>query len=384
MSLYANASIASINTTSTPAIFQTKSKVEKFFVFLSIAEILIILMALIGNFVVVYSFIVSTKLRTSATNYFVVSLAISDLLTSGLVMTFKVEYTLNSYKWKHGKFECGLYTTMYLLAVPSSVINLCAVTVDRYLVLRLPLHYASLMTPRRAVSIICCVWMYALFWACLPFMGWRFHVPIIQNGQCYFVNTAAYNITVNVMNFLLPMIFMAIFWSLICSIVLRHRERVKEQETNISFNTNESACYSTNTLCIGNAATSMQLEPIARKKKAGKKKMQRNFSGCRYIGIIVMLFYICWLPYVTLSLIANICLSCIKSPITLTLSETFVALGFLNSALNPFFYPFHDKRFKEAFRDIWKKLRSKSFLKVLHRKEKVLEVARLEIVVRGQ
>ena len=120
------------------------------------------------------------------------------------------------------------------------------------------------------------------------------------------------------------------------------------------------------------------------KKKAGKKKMQRNLSGCRYIGIIVMLFYICWLPYVTLSLIANICLSCIKSPITLTLSETFLALGFLNSALNPFFYPFHDKRFKEAFRDIWKKLRSKSFLKVLHRKEKVLEVARLEIVVRGQ
>ena len=101
MSLYANASIASINTTSTPAIFQTKSKVEKFFVFLSIAEILIILMALIGNFVVVYSFIVSTKLRTSVTNYFVVSLAISDLLTSGLVMTFKVEYTL-----KIGRASC--------------------------------------------------------------------------------------------------------------------------------------------------------------------------------------------------------------------------------------------------------------------------------------
>ncbi|XP_022796088.1 octopamine receptor beta-3R-like [Stylophora pistillata] len=382
MSLYSNTSSASINTTSTPAIFQPKSQLEKFFVFLRIVEILIILTALIGNFLVVYSFIMSNKLRTSVTNYFVVSLAISDLLTSALVMTFKVEYTQNRYKWKHGELECGLYTTMYLLAVPSSVINLCAVTVDRYLVLRMPLRYESLMTPRRAVSMIGCVWTYAIFWACLPLTGWRSHTPMIQRGRCYFVTTTAYNITVNVINFLLPMLFMAIFWALICSIVLQHRERVNEQERNISFNTNESAPNSTNTLCSRDAS-SMQLEPTARKKKTGKKKRLRNFSGCRYIGIIVALFYFCWLPYVMFSLIANICKRCINHSISQMLAETFLALGFLNSALNPFFYPFHDKRFKEAIRDIWKKLRSKSFLRVLYRKEKVLEMARLEVAVRG-
>lgn len=373
-----SASYTVTNSTSTPAVRQREKWLQQFYVFLAIAEILIIITALTGNFLVVYSFIAYEKLRTSVTNYFVISLAISDILTSGLVITFKLDYALNNYLWSHGVFACGLYTTMYLLAVPSSVINLCAVTVDRYLVLKMPLRYSSVMPPRRAACIICCLWVYALFWACLPTMGWRFDAPIVQNGRCYFVTTTAYNITVNVVNFLLPMIFMAIFWSLIYAIVLRHRERVSEQE-RISFNTNESASNSCNTL-NSQTASSIQLAP--KSKRTNRKIMQRNVRGCRYIGFIVVLFYFCWLPYVTISLIGNIYRS-FNGFILYVLSDTFLALGFLNSALNPLLYPFHDKRFKEAFRDMWKKLRSKIFVKLLYRREKVLEMARVEIAVRN-
>ena len=329
------------------------------------AEAVIIMTALVGNFIVVYAFIFYKRLRTSVTNYFIISLAASDILTSGLVTSFKLDSDIRDKEWKHGEFMCNLYTTMYLLAVPSSVINLCAVTVDRYLVLRMPLRYNSLMPPRRAVVIIACLWIYAIIWACLPVMGWKKDRPAIFNGGCYFLSTREYNITVNIVNFLVPMIFMAVFWSRIYAIVLHHIKRTLK--TDLFLNTNDSSNTS-NIHCTEQAA-SPNLLTLESKENNEKKKMRRNFRGSRYIGFIVMLFYVCWLPYVTISLIGNMCGEQVYIP--RVLFEVFLTLGFLNSALNPFLYPFHDKHFKGAFRDMWKRVRTNSLFKNICPKEEI-------------
>ena len=334
-----------------------------FRLFLEIVEAAIIIVALVCNIVVVYAFIGYKKLRTRVTNYFVISLAVSDILTTGLVTAFKLDSDVSD-KWKHGEFMCNLYTTMYLLAVPSSVINLCAVTVDRYLVLRMPLRYNSLMPPRRAVLIIACLWIYAIIWACLPVMGWKENLPTIYNGNCYFVSTGEYNIIVNIINFLLPMIFMAVFWLLIYAIVQQHRKRVLKIERSLSLNTNDSS--NSSNLNYNVEGTLMNSPAHGRNERRDKKKMRRNVQRSRYIGFIVVLFYFCWLPYVTLSMIGNLCMSC--PAINLALVDAFLVLGFMNSALNPFLYPFHDKHFKEAFRDMWKKVRYKLFRKMFRNK----------------
>ena len=333
------------------------------YLLIAVAEAFITMTALVGNFIVVYAFIFYKRLRTSVTNYFIISLAVSDIMTSGLVTSFKLDSDIREGEWKHGEFMCNLYTTMYLLAVPSSVINLLAVTVDRYLVLRMPLRYNSLMPPRRAVLIIACLWIYAIIWACLPVMGWKEDLPTIYNGSCYFLSTREYNITVNIVNFLVPMIFMAVFWSRIYAIVLHHIKRTIK--TDQFLNTNDSSNIS-NIHCTDQDAPP-NLLTLASKENKQKKKMRRRFRGSRYIGFIVMLFYFCWLPYVTLSLIGNMCTEQVYIPPLLV--EVFLTLGFLNSALNPFLYPFHDKHFKGAFRDMWKRVRTKSLLKNICPKE---------------
>ena len=380
-----NTSYRANSTAVIPAIFQSAPPVEPwieaFYFFLAIVEIIMVIIALAGNLIVVYAFIAYKKLRASVTNYFVISLAVSDILTSGIVTSFKAESTLKYQKWTHGEFMCSVYTTMYLLAVPSSVINLCAVTVDRFLVLRMPLRYNSLMPPNRAVFIICCLWIYAFAWACLPAIGWRVNIPVVNHGYCYFVTTRGYNVTVNIVNFLLPMIFMAIFWFFIYTVVIRHRERVFEMERNLSFNTNETN-ESSNNSCNTLSSQATSSSHLAPKEKTERKKMRRNVRRSRYIGFIVVLFYFCWLPYVTLSMIGNLCVWChVQRVIPYVLYDAMLALGFMNSALNPFLYPFHDKHFKEAFRDMWKKMRGKTFVKLLSRREKVLEMARVEVSV---
>ena len=369
MANISNASIfnGSAPITATSQSFPEKEKwKEAFDVFLAVAEIIIVIIALVCNSVVVYAFIAYKKLRTSATNYFVISLAISDILTSAFVTTFKLDLTLKMGKWAHGAFMCSLYTTMYLLAVPSSVINLCAVTVDRYLVLRMPLRYNTLMPPRRAVCVIGFLWIYAVIWACLPVMGWRCDLPAYVDGICYFVSKREYNIAVNIVNFILPMFFVAIFWSFIFSIVRQHRKRVLKIERSLSLNTNNSSDSSNNININGEAQQLAQLAPKNENNnnnKRERKRMRRNVRGSRHLGLIVVLFYLCWLPYVTVSMIGN--LSDDQRLIPYVLYDAFLVLGFMNCALNPFLYPFHDKHFKEAFRDMWRKLGSKTFAKLL-------------------
>lgn len=345
--------------------------VHKFYTFLAVTMIIIAILAIVFNSIVVYAFITYRKLRTSATNYFVISLAISDLLTSGLVITFKAENNLKYQKWTHGEFMCNVYTTMYLLAVPSTVINLCAFTVDRFLVLRMPLRYNSFMPPKRAALIISCLWIYAITWACLPVMGWKLYPgqPSVQGDFCIFSTVRTYNITVNIVNFLLPMIFMAIFWSFIYSIVHQHRKRVLKIERSLSLNTNDSSNSSNNINANGEGHAMTHLAP--KNERRERKRIRRNVRGCRYLGFIVVLFYFCWLPYVTASMIGNLCRSCIAPYV---LYDSLLALGFMNSALNPFLYPFHDKHFKEAFRDMWNKLMNKTFVKLLSRKDKISRI----------
>lgn len=352
-------------------LLEDEEWVNKFYTFLAVTMIIIAILAIVFNSIVVYAFITYRKLRTSATNYFVISLAISDLLTSGLVTTFKAETSLKYQKWTHGEFMCNFYTTMYLLAVPSTVINLCAFTVDRFLVLRMPLRYNSFMPPKRAALIISCLWIYAITWACLPVMGWKLSPgqPSVQGDFCLFSSVRTYNITVNIVNFLLPMIFMAIFWSFIYSIVHQHRKRVLKIERSLSLNTNDSSNSSNNINANGEGHAMTHLAP--KNERRERKRIRRNVRGCRYLGFIVVLFYFCWLPYVTASMIGNLCRSCIAPYV---LYDSLLALGFMNSALNPFLYPFHDKHFKEAFRDMWNKLMNKTFVKLLSRKDEISRI----------
>ena len=326
------------------------------YVFLFISEVITAVVGLASNAAVVYVFIFYKKLRTSVTNYYVISLAISDILTTGFVLTFHLDATRKDHLWTHGEFLCNFYTTMYLLAVPSSIINLCAVTVDRYIVLKMPFRYNSLMTPRRAVLIICCLWVYAIVWACLPVMGWKQDLPAVEDGFCFFLTTKKYNILMNVVNFILPMVFMAIFWFFIYAIVHQHHKRFQNIERSLSLNTNESSNSSN-----GDAAQMSSLMSSGNHIKE-KMTLRRNLRGSRYIGFIVVLFYFCWLPYLSLSLIGNLCESCWMIPTEVY--DVLLTLGYLNSALNPFLYPFHDKHFKEAFRDIWRKIRNNTFVKM--------------------
>ena len=138
--------------------------------------IVIPLVAILGNLLVCYAILANRELRDNPTNLLLLSLAISDLLTVTLDALFDVEALFLHGLWKHWKALCITWLTVYLITVPSSVLTLLAISVDRYNTIRDPLarsRRSHFMTKKRAVTISLLVWVYCIVWSLLPIIGWR-------------------------------------------------------------------------------------------------------------------------------------------------------------------------------------------------------------------
>lgn len=92
-----------------------------------------------GNTLVLLAVVLERKLRTT-TNYFVVSLAIADLLLGLLVLPFSLILQLER-KWILGSTFCDVWAATDVLCCTSSIFSLCAISFDRYIGVTRPLEH---------------------------------------------------------------------------------------------------------------------------------------------------------------------------------------------------------------------------------------------------
>ncbi|XP_073982039.1 dopamine D2-like receptor [Rhodnius prolixus] len=113
-------------------------------------------LTLFGNVLVILAVYRERSLQ-SATNYFIVSLALADLLVAVLVMPFAV-YVLVNGSWSLPPFVCDFYIAMDVTCSTSSIFNLVAISIDRYIAVTQPIKYAKHKNNRRIWLTIVLVW----------------------------------------------------------------------------------------------------------------------------------------------------------------------------------------------------------------------------------
>lgn len=91
----------------------------------------LIILALVGNILVCIAIFWDRRLREQTENLFLVSLAVSDALLSVLVMTFATVNDLGG-EWVFGGLYCHLWTSFDITCCTASILNLCAISLDRY------------------------------------------------------------------------------------------------------------------------------------------------------------------------------------------------------------------------------------------------------------
>lgn len=118
---------------------------------------LLMLVTVFGNVLVIIAVFTSRALKAPQ-NLFLVSLASADILVATLVIPFSLANEVMGY-WYFGKVWCEIYLALDVLFCTSSIVHLCAISLDRYWSITQAIEYNLKRTPRRIKAIIVTVWV---------------------------------------------------------------------------------------------------------------------------------------------------------------------------------------------------------------------------------
>ena len=111
-----------------------------------LSEIVVAILAVVGNAITLYVFVIDRKLRR-LTNYYIASLALADLLVGVLGVPFAI---LTSLGLPRPLWACLMMLSFLMVLCTISIFCLVAVSVDRYWAILYPLVYSRVMTGKLA------------------------------------------------------------------------------------------------------------------------------------------------------------------------------------------------------------------------------------------
>ncbi|KFW78580.1 Adenosine receptor A1, partial [Manacus vitellinus] len=132
-------------------------------------EVLIALVSVPGNILVIWAVKMNQALR-DATFCFIVSLAVADVAVGALVIPLAIIINIGP---QTEFYSCLMVACPVLILTESSILALLAIAVDRYLRVKIPVRYKSVVTPRRAAVAIACCWIVSFLVGLTPMFGWN-------------------------------------------------------------------------------------------------------------------------------------------------------------------------------------------------------------------
>ncbi|KAF2363285.1 G protein-coupled receptor rhodopsin-like [Trinorchestia longiramus] len=198
----------------------------------------IILVAILGNILVIVSISLNRKLHSLA-NQFLVSLATADIMVAVCVMSFNASVQLSG-KWMFGTIICDLWNSFDVYFSTVSILHLCCISMDRYYAIIKPLEYPIYMTRKVVLFMITISWLLPTLISFLPiFLGWYatadyLQVRVLEPESCTFEVNAGYALLSSCLSFWVPCTVMLVMY-------FRIFQEARKQEAAIMSRTNSSS-----------------------------------------------------------------------------------------------------------------------------------------------
>ncbi|XP_010400700.2 adenosine receptor A2b [Corvus cornix cornix] len=303
-----------------------------------VLELIIAVLSIAGNVLVCWAVAINSTLK-NATNYFLVSLAVADIAVGLLAIPFAITISIGFQVDFH---SCLFFACFVLVLTQSSIFSLLAVAIDRYLAIKIPLRYNSLVTGKRARGLIAVLWLLSFAIGLTPLMGWNKAMSGCPNGtnetgtepgtehdgcfiSCLFENvvTMSYMVYFNFFGcVLLPLVIMLGIYIKIFMVACKQLHQIE---------------------LMGNSRTTLQKEVHAAKS----------------LAIIVGLFAFCWLPLHILNCITHFHEDFSRSKPEWVMYMAII-LSHANSVINPIIYAYRIRDFRYTFRKILSKILCKA------------------------
>lgn len=326
----------------------------------SIPLAFLIVFTIFGNILVCAAFYLCRDLR-NVTNYFVVSLAVADLLVGFVCMPFWFTYLIK--QWPDPMQDHEFYTLWICLDIvsgTSSIMNLVAISVDRFYAITSPFNYHLKLTKNRARFCIVLVWLYSLIVAGL-------HINRKGNWYAYFVACASFFLPLPILVYSYARIFRVAHAQALKMRSENYGHELSEfepekngetTETEAFVNTKPRASYSMGTTRSSSSGSRFIFHKVRPRltSQSSVRQMRRvlhtDLKAAKTLAIVMGAFLACWSPYIISMLVTVSCRTCIPLQTNLQIAKAVKWLHYSNSAVNPIIYTLLNRHFRAAFRRI--------------------------------
>ncbi|XP_037109167.1 D(4) dopamine receptor-like [Syngnathus acus] len=332
--------------------------------------VLLIVVIAGGNALVCVSVLTEKALKTT-TNYFIFSLAVADLLLAVLVLPLFVYSEFQDGVWTLSTSVCDGLMSMDVMLCTASIFNLCAISVDRFIAVLIPLNYNRKHVDLRQAVLLSATWLLALAVASPVMLGVN-QVAGRRPDECKLEN-ADYVLYSSVCSFFIPCPIMLLLY---CGMFrgLRRWEEARKARLRRSI----QACRKLREAdaaggplqplppllppviqrepahpadASGRAPAvnlaDVKLDPRPRRRSRAKINT-RERKAMKVLPVVVGVFLLCWTPFFVLHIVRARCQACDIPPAAMSVATW---LGYVNSALNPVIYTVFNAEFRRFFKN---------------------------------
>ncbi|XP_029466232.1 alpha-2A adrenergic receptor [Rhinatrema bivittatum] len=357
---------------------------------------LLMLFTVFGNVLVIIAVLTSRALKAPQ-NLFLVSLASADILVATLVIPFSLANELMGY-WYFGKVWCEIYLALDVLFCTSSIVHLCAISLDRYWSITQAIEYNLKRTPRRIKCIIFIVWVISAVISFPPLISIEKEGGGPREPQCKINEEKWYVVSSCIGSFFAPCLIMILVYVRIYQIAKRRTRVPPSQRSQGEPEPRPNGQPApagppapgrppeANGVDLEESSSSERAEEKAGAARAGgrpaRAKAKTKLSqikpgdglprrrgeeppaacgkGSRWRGrqnrekrftfvlaVVIGVFVVCWFPFFfTYTLMAVCC------AVPDALFKFFFWFGYCNSSLNPVIYTIFNHDFRRSFQKI--------------------------------
>ena len=283
-----------------------------------------------GNTLVIVAFSTDVKLR-SFSNYFILNLAVSDLIV-GMLIAVYAPYALSGC-WTLTRAGCLTFLLLDYVVPLASAWNMALISLDRYWSVVHAVDYRVKQTVRRVVALMAVPWTAGVVWYGPTVLFWSVLVGRAvddDEGVCRvpFHDHVGYLIASSCVEFAAPF-FTVTAINILIYVNIRRRSRGLV-----------SAAARSDSAAGGGGDVGL----FSKTSKA-RTILSRDKRSARSLAILVVVFLVTWAPFEISAFVHHICGLCIPNSV----SEIVFWLLWLNSTINPILYPFLQQRFRVAF-----------------------------------
>ncbi|XP_006026723.1 D(2) dopamine receptor isoform X2 [Alligator sinensis] len=188
---------------------------------------LLIFVIVFGNVLVCMAVSREKALQTT-TNYLIVSLAVADLLVATLVMPWVVYLEVVG-EWRFSRIHCDIFVTLDVMMCTASILNLCAISIDRYTAVAMPMLYNTRYSSKRRVTVmIAVVWVLSFAISCPLLFG----LNNTDKNECIIANPA-FVVYSSIVSFYVPFIVTLLVYVQIYIVLRKRRKRVNTKRSTL-------------------------------------------------------------------------------------------------------------------------------------------------------